>query len=167
MADNTYTAFDPIFYSYHAKVDRIAASFMPSHSEEQYSSNFPLQPLVNNTKGLVYPNIKCTTESYTIDIFPVIARSSTADHTTSPDYIGRLTRLGMVSGPWKRGLINKQRCHKTAILRAMPAADHETQLKKSDWKVRFVVRRLKTGEQVGEGERKEIGGFEGRVVWKI
>ena len=47
MADNTYTAFDPIFYSYHANIDRIAASFMRSRPEQQYSSNFPLQPFVD------------------------------------------------------------------------------------------------------------------------
>ena len=54
MADNTYTAFDPIFYPYHANIDRIAASFMRSHPEQQYSSNFPLQPFVDNAKSLNY-----------------------------------------------------------------------------------------------------------------
>lgn len=251
MADNTYTAFNPIFYSYHANIDRIAASFMRSHPEQQYSSNFPLQPFVNNAKNLNYtdprvylytmigdmakdtmalgylyappsspdyqplpkpqrrslvpkggnvahiiskdavqslkaaqttattpesksrepwilvPNIKCTTESYTIDIFPATASSTTPDHTTNPDYIGRLTRLGMGSGPERGGLINRQRCHKPAISRAVPAADHRAELEKSDWKVRCVVRRLKTGEEVEEEEKRGIGGFEGRVVWKI
>ena len=250
MADNIYTAFDPIFYSYHANIDRIAASFMRSHPEQQYSSNFPLQPFVDSAKGLNYtdprvylyttigdmakdimalnylyappsspdyqplpklqrhslipkggnvthviskddiqslisaqtatkheyktrepwiffPNIKCTTESYTIDIFPATASSTAADHTSNPDYIGRLTRLGMGSGPEKGGLINKQRCHKPAVSRAVPAADHKAELEKSGWKVRSVVRRLKTGEEIGEEEKKEIGGFEGSVVWKV
>ena len=251
MADNTYTAFDPIFYSYHANIDRIAASFMRSHPEQQYSSNFPLQPFIDNAKNLNYtdpraylyttigdmakdtmalgylyappsspdyqplpkpqrhslvpkggnaahiiskadiqtlkaaaqtstttpnsktkepwilfPHITCTTNSYTIDIFPATASSTIADHTTNPSYIGRLTRLGMGTGPEKGGLINKQRCHKPAVSRAVPAEEHRVELERAGWKVRCVVRRLKTGE-VGEEERKGVGGFEGRVVWKI
>ena len=54
MADNTYTAFDPNFYSYHAKIDRIAAGFMRSRPEQQYSSNFPMQPFVDDAKSLNY-----------------------------------------------------------------------------------------------------------------
>ena len=250
MADNTYTAFDPIFYSYHANIDRIAASFMRSRPEQQYSSNFPLQPFANNAKSInytdprtylyttigdmakntmaleylyappsspdyqplpqpqrsppvpkggnathiiskssiqslrvaptnaknmdkrrepwiVFNNIKCTSESYTVDIFPATALSTIADHTTNPDYIGRLTRLGMGSGPEKGGLVDEQRCHKPAIARAVPAADHRAALKKSDWKVKCVVRKMKTGEEVDEEEKRKLGGFEGRLVWNM
>ena len=252
MADNTYTAFDPIFYSLHANIDRIAATFMRSRPEQQYSSNFPLQPFFNNAKSInyvdpriytyttigdmakntmalnylyappsspdyqplpkppqrrspvpkggnathviskddiqslriaqtnakgnmdarrepwiVFHGINCTSESYTIDIFPATASSTIADHTTNSDYIGRLTRLGMGFGPEKGGLVNKQRCHKAAIARAVPAADHKAALESSDWKVRCVVRKLKTGEEVDEVGKKKLGGFEGRVVWNI
>ena len=73
----------------------------------------------------------------------------------------------MGSGPEKCGLINKQRCHKPAILGAVPAAEHRAELEKSDWKVRRVVRRLRTGEEVGEEEGRGIRGFEGRLVWKV
>ena len=73
----------------------------------------------------------------------------------------------MGSGPEKSGLINKQRCHKPAISRAVPAAEHEAELGKSEWKMRCVVRRLKMGEEVDDEDKRGIGGFEGRVIWKI
>ena len=73
----------------------------------------------------------------------------------------------MGSGPDKGRLINKQHCHKPAISRAVLAADHKPELKNANWTVRCVVTRLKTGVEVSEEERKRIGGFEGRVVWKI
>lgn len=73
----------------------------------------------------------------------------------------------MGSGPEKGGPINKQRCHKPASSRAVPAGDHKAELEKSDWKVRCVVRRWKTGEEVEEEKRRGIGEFEGRVAWKI
>lgn len=44
MADNTYTAFDPIFLSYHANMDRLAGLFMDAHPTNQFTSRFPLQP---------------------------------------------------------------------------------------------------------------------------
>ncbi|KAJ3940603.1 uncharacterized protein N0V96_009608 [Colletotrichum fioriniae] len=44
MADNTYTAFDPIFLSYHANMDRLAGVFMDANPENQFTSRFPLQP---------------------------------------------------------------------------------------------------------------------------
>ena len=54
MSDNTYTGFDPILLSYHANVDRLAASWMRAHPQQQYSSNFPLQPFTDNAKNLNY-----------------------------------------------------------------------------------------------------------------
>ncbi|RYP06965.1 hypothetical protein DL765_009293 [Monosporascus sp. GIB2] len=47
MADNTYTAFDPIFYSYHANMDRLLGIYLDSHAGSlQFTSDFPLQPFV-------------------------------------------------------------------------------------------------------------------------
>ncbi|KAH7008385.1 hypothetical protein EDB80DRAFT_575962 [Ilyonectria destructans] len=54
MADNTYTAFDPIFLSYHANMDRLAGIFMESHPGNQYTSNFPLQPFMDNGTKVSY-----------------------------------------------------------------------------------------------------------------
>ena len=245
MSDNTYTAFDPIFLSYHANIDRIAASFMRAHPEQQYSSNFSLQPFVDYAKNLnyndprpwmyttigdmakdtmalgylyappsspdyvplfrspkrtlvpkggnalrilskadtkvdqatssakpkpkgpwvVFPNVACTEDTFIIDIFVADTASTAPNHITNPDYIGRLTRLGMGSGPADGGLRNKQRCHKPAVTRAMPAEEFAPRLEKCGWKIKTVVTRMKTGKVLTEEEVTNLGGFEGKVMW--
>ncbi|CRG91910.1 hypothetical protein PISL3812_08964 [Talaromyces islandicus] len=54
QADNSYTAFDPIFLSYHANMDRIAEKYLRTGNSRRFSSNFPLRPFVNNASGLSY-----------------------------------------------------------------------------------------------------------------
>lgn len=54
QADNTYTACDPIFLSYHANMDRLAGIFMDAHPESQYTSSYPLQPFVNSGTEVSY-----------------------------------------------------------------------------------------------------------------
>ncbi|KAK4184363.1 hypothetical protein QBC35DRAFT_59114 [Podospora australis] len=54
MADNTYTAFDPIFLSYHGNMDRLAGMFMDAHPENSFTSRFPLQPFVEGGKKVRY-----------------------------------------------------------------------------------------------------------------
>ncbi|KAK1484154.1 hypothetical protein CTAM01_13067 [Colletotrichum tamarilloi] len=58
MADNTYTAFDPIFLSYHANMDRLAGVFMDANPENQFTSRFPLQPFINNGTSVNYDDTR-------------------------------------------------------------------------------------------------------------
>ncbi|KAK6352359.1 hypothetical protein TWF730_009188 [Orbilia blumenaviensis] len=44
MSDNSYTAFDPVFYSLHANVDRVFEMFLKANPTSQFSSNVPLEP---------------------------------------------------------------------------------------------------------------------------
>ncbi|KAK6516001.1 hypothetical protein TWF281_004591 [Arthrobotrys megalospora] len=44
MSDNSYTAFDPVFYSLHANVDRVFEMFLRDNPQNQFSANFPLEP---------------------------------------------------------------------------------------------------------------------------
>lgn len=44
MADNNYTAFDPVFWSLHSGIDMIFERWLRAHPASQYSSNFPLRP---------------------------------------------------------------------------------------------------------------------------
>jgi hypothetical protein len=44
MADNAYTAFDPIFWSYHANIDRMFEVWLRAHPAVQLTSGFPLHP---------------------------------------------------------------------------------------------------------------------------
>jgi tyrosinase len=46
MADNAYTAFDPIFWSYHANIDRIFEEWNRAHPASQFTANVPLRPFV-------------------------------------------------------------------------------------------------------------------------
>lgn len=52
MADNAYTAFDPVFWSYHANVDRIFEIWRKSHMDAVYSSQFPLRPFVGKGRDI-------------------------------------------------------------------------------------------------------------------
>ncbi|RPA78853.1 Di-copper centre-containing protein [Ascobolus immersus RN42] len=54
MADNSYTALDPLFLVMHCNLDRILASYLQTHPEITLTSNFPLRPFVDNSKSLEY-----------------------------------------------------------------------------------------------------------------
>jgi tyrosinase len=44
MADNAYTAFDPIFWSYHSCIDRIFEMWLRAHPAAMFTSGCPIQP---------------------------------------------------------------------------------------------------------------------------
>lgn len=46
MADNAYTAFDPIFIAYHANIDRMLEVWVRAHPGAQYTTQTPIQPFV-------------------------------------------------------------------------------------------------------------------------
>ena len=46
MADNAYTAFDPVFWSYHANVDRVFEDWNRAHPEATFTAKYPLRPFV-------------------------------------------------------------------------------------------------------------------------
>lgn len=46
MADNAYTAFDPIFLCFHANIDRMLELWIRSNPTSQYTTGFPLRPFV-------------------------------------------------------------------------------------------------------------------------
>lgn len=48
MADNAYTAFDPIFWSYHANIDRMLEIWLRAHPMAVYTAGYPLQPFVGS-----------------------------------------------------------------------------------------------------------------------
>ena len=49
MADNAYTAFDPVFWSHHSNIDRIFEMWLLAHPSAQFTTNFPLRPFVGRT----------------------------------------------------------------------------------------------------------------------
>ena len=44
MADNAYTAFDSVFWSYHANIDRLFEGWNRAHPAATFTANFPLRP---------------------------------------------------------------------------------------------------------------------------
>jgi Common central domain of tyrosinase len=44
MADNSYTAYDPVFYSYHANIDRMFEIWLRGHPAATVTGNYPLHP---------------------------------------------------------------------------------------------------------------------------
>ncbi|TNJ48066.1 tyrosinase family protein [Phaeobacter sp. B1627] len=53
MADNAYTAFDPVFISYHANIDRMLERWIRSHPVAQYSVGVPLRPFVGQDAAVI------------------------------------------------------------------------------------------------------------------
>ncbi|GAB7356936.1 hypothetical protein MBLNU459_g7782t1 [Dothideomycetes sp. NU459] len=56
MADNTYTAFDPIFLSYHCNMDRLFEHYLRANPATKVTADFPLRPFVNRAKTLDFTN---------------------------------------------------------------------------------------------------------------
>ncbi|KAI9170659.1 hypothetical protein HJFPF1_00129 [Paramyrothecium foliicola] len=244
MADNTYTAFDPIFLSYHANMDRIVEMYIRQKPNQQLTSNFPLQPFLSNGTAVSYTdprkyaytttgdmakptqalgylyappatpdyiniqtsitgvhrrmkpaggssllvsnqagsqrlananstspkprvvfNIGCSGESYQIDVFVSGAKSLVPDPVENPDFIGRVTRLGM--GPGRgptKGLREAQSCRKATVARVLDASHCQGSLQEARG-VQLVVTDLQTGEKVEEAEWKGWNGFEAKVIW--
>jgi hypothetical protein len=53
MADNAYTAFDPIFWSYHSNIDRVFENWQREHPAATYTSNFPILPFMGSLANRV------------------------------------------------------------------------------------------------------------------
>jgi hypothetical protein len=245
MADNAYTAFDLIFWSYHANVDRLFETWMAAHKEAVFSSQFPLRPFVGqgqkiqidmaeprewvstlisditrNCKALgytfdvpkypdyqhaastlapcsshivscmpvgvamgaarkekvpyiVFDGIKCTMDSFSIDVF--LVKSSTSVSVSgvvgdemsltlrNPHYVGCIVHLGM--GTHK----NSNRCIKgrgiTRVLKGKTCAQSLGLKEGMEINLIQVMRRLVDGSSVEESEWKKWNGFVGELVW--
>lgn len=54
MADNAYTAFDPVFWSYHANIDRMMEVWIRAHPAAQYTASFPIHPFAGATAQKIH-----------------------------------------------------------------------------------------------------------------
>ncbi|KAG0637310.1 hypothetical protein HOY80DRAFT_1084619 [Tuber brumale] len=199
MVDNSYMAFDPIFWSYHANVDRIFEQYIHDHQDATFSSIFPLQPFTgaradktspgdpckhnytiigdmtktslalghpiappvhqdcppkivlyggegptsgSKTPYVLFEGVKCTTESYTVDVYIDCPETSRLSSASNKHYIGRLTRMGMGDSATECLAIRD---------------DAEAVLSQ-------VVADIKTGETVPEEMYKKWNGFVGNLV---
>jgi tyrosinase len=223
MADNAYTAYDPLFWSYHANIDRVFEIWLRGHPAALYSSNTPLHPfygplaerfefddprrfvytsigdLAKDSRALGYDygvpvapdfigthadrllgggaaakpddgglyvlfnGVRCTFESYTIDVFLDQALATPADvDAGNPHYVGRFTRVGM-------GIADdKGRCIKQGVTRVLDATSNGHRLRltrDSPATLSLLVTELKTGKLLTPDEYLAQPGFAAELVW--
>jgi hypothetical protein len=53
MADNSYTAFDPLFWSLHSNIDRVFEEWLRAHPGTKFTSSYALQPFVGSLASSV------------------------------------------------------------------------------------------------------------------
>ena len=240
MADNAYTAFDPIFWSYHANIDRMCEVWLRAHPAAQFTSGFPLHPFAGPDAGrfefddprrfvyttigdmardsralgydyaspatpdftgtaqtrwltsgetsipsaknataasgageqtqaqarglyVVFEGVRCTHDSYTIDVFIDQDAPSAADvDAANPHYVGRLTRLGMGMQD------DKGRCIQHGVTRVLDASANGQRLglqPEGACMLHLRVTNLTTGEILAQEAYRQLPGFEGRLIW--
>lgn len=208
MADNAYTAFDPLFLSYHANIDRILEQWIRQHRDERFTTQFPLQPFIGPRASdvnyscpdhwrytsmgemaqdcrrlgydygppvapqfsaeltfgawVVFDGVRCTYDSYAIDIFLNAPDAAPADaHAGNPHYVGRFSRIGM-------GLRDdKGRCITHTVSRVLNAARamEALGLRAGDSVVlTTVVTDLSDGRRLSPEEYRHLPGFTPRLV---
>ena len=115
----------------------------------------------SKTPYVLFQGVKCTTESYTIDVYIDCPEASRQASVSNKHYVGRLTRMGMgVSA-------SKGRCIKKGVTRALNAAGAAECLRIRDDAepvLSQVVTNIKTGETVPEEVYKRWDGFVGKLI---
>lgn len=116
------------------------------------------------TKGvpwIAYTKVRCTTESYEIDIFLAGASSLAAD-PANPDFVGRVFRVGMGRPPAGVKMRSKRRSSEQAkVTRAISAAHVKDRIGGGFLQV---MRGTVTGRQIPEEEWAKWDGFRGRLI---
>jgi hypothetical protein len=213
MADNSYTAYDPVFWSYHSNVDRIFEDWKRSHPEATFTANFPLKPFVGpqarnistdpedylyttigdmskdsrslgydyappaepDSSGtlynewsdylyVVYDNVRCIHDTYTIDVFLNLENPVPADMNNDNEvhYIGRMTRLGM-------GVVDDRgRCIKDGVTRILDGSYNAYYLHlspRSEVQISQIVTDVTTGRTLPIEEYSKLPGFTPTYVW--
>jgi hypothetical protein len=214
MADNSYTAFDPIFWSYHANIDRIFEEWKRDHPGAMFTATFPIRPFIGpeaseidftdpdpydyttigdmardsralgydyaaphapDLKALptptdsaslyvVFGNVKCIRDTYTIDIFLNLPAATAEDKhgVNGRHYVGRLTRLGMGVDD------DKGRCRATGVTRVLDASDTVSALgltPESPLTLSLVVTDITQDAVIPPEEYADLPGFHPVLRW--
>ncbi|MBD2411898.1 tyrosinase family protein [Nostoc calcicola FACHB-3891] len=213
MADNAYTAYDPVFWSYHSNVDRIFENWNRAHPGAIFTSNFPLRPLIGslaqeidlvetrsylyttigdmakNSQSLgydyevpsvpdssgtfydqwsdylyiIFNNVKCTYDTYSIDIFLNQSNPQPKDaKCDNLNFVGKIMRLGMGIED------NKGRCIKDGVTRVIDASYNSYYLKltpTSEITISLIVTNQTTGEILTPQEYAKLPGFVPTCNW--
>ena len=213
MADNAYTAFDPVFWSHHAMIDLVFELWLREHRAAVYTAPCSLPPfkgaqaatidednardylftnigdLARDCRALgydfdgladiraqlaqdpirspqlylVFEGVRCTLESYTVDLFLDQPEPAPADAVTSnPHFVLRKTHLGM-------GVADERgRCIKQGVTRTLNATVAARRLgltPGSPVTVSVIVTDLRTKRRLSEEEIMKIPGLPPQVAW--
>jgi hypothetical protein len=232
MADNAYTAFDPVFWSYHANIDRIFEIWLRmNQNNATFTANYPLRPFTGtraeafeftdrrrfvyttigdiakdsralgydyaspvdpdfgagqqaatphalSSTGLkplaaavlsedellvVFDDVRCTHDSYAIDVFINLAEPSPADvDASNPHYVGRVSRIGMGQPD------DKGRCIVQGVPRMLDATAAAKRLGIAPGQpatLTLLITELASGAAVPQETHAALPGFRGRLQW--
>ena len=110
---------------------------------------------------VLFSKISCIRgSSFQVDIFVKGATSHAVDPISNPDFIGRMTRLGM--GPQRSR--NEKSCNKPSVVRMLDAG-HAADRVKNSGGIEQVVTDLFSGREIEENEWRTWDGFAGDLVW--
>ena len=84
MANNSYAAFDPLFWSFHSNFDRLFETWIRAHDKTQdWSSNFPLRPFIGRDGNITAAEGEKFTYRYTT-IGNMVINSKALGYTFAP-----------------------------------------------------------------------------------
>jgi len=213
MADNAFTAFDPVFWSHHAMIDLVFELWLREHPAAVYTATCSLHPFMGQRADkideddprdyiytnigdmardsralgydfeglpairaelaqdpirspqlyLVFEGVRCTLESYSIDIFLDSPDPKPEDAVTSnPHFVLRKTHMGMGIAD-ERGRCIKQGVTRT--LNATAAAERLARAPGTPIEVSLIVHDLGTGRRLSPEEIAQIPGLPPKAVW--
>jgi hypothetical protein len=102
MANNSYAAFDPLFWSFHANFDRIFEGWIRKNDQTEWSSNFPLRPFIGREGTITVSEGDKYTYRYTT-IGNMVINSKALGYTFAPpgnpDYNPPPHKISMAVAP--------------------------------------------------------------------
>ncbi len=96
MADNAYTAFDPVFLAYHANIDRVLEMWIRAHPGAQYTTQTPLHPFIGRDARKIRPTSPDRWRFTTLGDMAQDSRHLDYDYgpPVAPQYDGKTARFG-------------------------------------------------------------------------
>ena len=111
---------------------------------------------------MVFDDVRCTLDSYAIDVFLDARADQLTPDGSNDRYVGRLSRIGMGQAD------DKGRCIVKGVRRLLDASAtaQALDLKSGDAPaLTLVVTDLATGQVVPASDQDKLPGFKGRLVW--
>jgi tyrosinase len=120
---------------------------------------------------IIFSNIKCTAESFTIDCFATAAAAQEPNASSQPEFLGRITRLGMgqVGGGKDATSRSFSQCRKSSVTRTILLQEKNEAIVNSVRRTGIVqvVRSMNNNRVVPESEWKDWPGFTGKFALGI